>query len=418
VRPLSATLQPDGALFGDEPETEERNAEVRLRCQEDDSGCGVGVEAALSRPLYRIPVPAGGSAGNGGYEIVVGSGTWRSLPSLIEKYCLAHRYAIITDHQVAELYGVRLLRSMHAAGHRADVFTYPAGEEQKTRETWMSITDAMLEAGLGRDTAVVALGGGVAGDLGGFVAATYMRGLPVVQLPTTLVAMLDASVGGKTGVNTGAGKNQVGCFWPPRVVVADPDVIATLPPAHRRSGLAEAVKHGAIADREYLERIASQSDSLDAADPEALCELVARSVEIKVEFVGRDERESGPRKALNFGHTVGHALEAATGYVMPHGDAVAIGMVAEARIGERCGTTEAGTADGLRQVLASLGLPTSLPPQLPVARIVDLTHADKKARQGRTEYVLLGRLGSVDPHGGRWSHPVPDEVVREALSGS
>jgi 3-dehydroquinate synthase len=371
----------------------------------------------VSRPLYRIPVLHGAPTSNG-YEIMVGAGIWRSLPGLIERYCMAHRYAVVTDHQVAEPYGSRLLRAMHAAGHRTDIFAFPAGEEQKTRATWSGISDAMLEAGLGRDSALIALGGGVAGDLGGFVAATYLRGIPVVQLPTTLLAMIDASVGGKTGVNTAAGKNLIGTFWTPRVVVIDPEVLATLPAPQLRSGLAEAVKHAAIADAEYLDTIATRREELEAVDPEVLCELVVRSVEIKVEVVGRDEREAGPRKALNFGHTIGHALEALSGYQMLHGEAVAIGMVAEARIGERCGITEPGVAEALRSVLGSLGLPTALPPEVSVDRVLEHARADKKARKGRAEYVLLSRLGAVDPAGGRWAHPVADEVVRDALNAT
>jgi 3-dehydroquinate synthase len=371
----------------------------------------------MSQSLYRIPVPAS-TPSTASYEIVVGAGIWRSLPALIERSCLAHRYAVITDHQVGELYGSRLLRAMHAAGHRTDIFAFPAGEAQKTRETWSAITDAMLEAGLGRDTAVIAVGGGVPADLGGFVAATYMRGLPIIQVPTTLLAMIDASVGSKTGVNTGFGKNLVGAFWPPRVVVADPEVLGTLAPAQLRAGFAEAVKHGAIADAEYLYTLAKRSAELRAAEPEAICELVVRSIEIKVEFVGRDERETGPRKALNFGHTIAHALEAASGYQLLHGDAVAIGMVAEASIGERCGITETGAAAELRSILSAVGLPTTVPHQLPLDRVLELTRADKKGRQGRTEYALLTRLGAVDPAGERWSHPVADEVVREALSAT
>jgi 3-dehydroquinate synthase len=371
----------------------------------------------MSRPLYRITVPAATDPSHG-TEVVVGAGIWRSLPSLIEKYCLAHRYAVITDHQVAELYGSRLLRAMHAAGHRTDIFAFPAGEEQKTRETWAAVSDAMLEAGLGRDTAVIALGGGVVGDLGGFVAATYMRGVPVVQLPTTLLAMIDACIGGKTGVNAAAGKNLIGAFWAPRVVVVDPEVLASLPLPQLRSGLAEAVKHGAIADAEYLSTIGGRAEALEAVESEAICELVVRSVEIKLEFAARDEREAGPRRALNFGHTVGHALEAASGYSLLHGEAVAIGMVAEARIGEQCGITEPGTADGLRSVLTSLGLPTAVPPELPVDRILELARSDKKGRGGRTEYVLLARLGAVDTNGNRWSHAVADEMAREALSAT
>jgi 3-dehydroquinate synthase len=371
----------------------------------------------VSRPLYRIPVSTGGGAGHG-YEIVVGAGIGRSLPALIEKACLAHRYAVITDDRVAELYGSRLLRAMHGAGHRTDIFVFDAGEAQKSRETWAAISDAMLDAGLGRDSAVIAMGGGVPGDLGAFVAATYMRGLPVVQVPTTLLAMIDASVGGKAGVNTAAGKNLVGAFWPPRLVVIDPEVLATLPAEHLRTGLAEAVKHGAIADRDYFAGIRARASALVQGDAEPICELVVRSVEIKGDFVTRDERETGPRRALNFGHTIGHALEAATDYRVLHGDAVAIGMVAEARLGELCEITEPGTAEALRATLVALGLPTALPHDHAIDRIVELAGRDKKNRSGRTEFALLSRIGAVDQAGDRWSHPVADEVVREALSAT
>jgi 3-dehydroquinate synthase len=371
----------------------------------------------VSRPLYRIPVPHS-VPGTNGYEIVVGAGIWRSLPGLIERYCLAHRYAVVTDHQVAELYGSRLLRAMHGAGHRTDIYAFPAGEEQKTRATWGAITDAMLEAGLGRDTALVALGGGVAGDLGGFVAATYLRGIPVVQLPTTLLAMIDASVGGKTGVNTPTGKNLVGAFCPPRVVVVDPEVLNTLPAAQLRSGLAEAVKHGAIADAAYLGWIEENAGALLAGDLPALSRLIVRSVEIKAEIVARDERECGPRTLLNFGHTIAHALEAASGYSLLHGQAVAVGMVEEARIGERSGVTAPGTSARLRSVLTRLGLPTSLPIDLAADEVVGRTRTDKKARGGRVEYALIQEIGvPVAAREGRWGHAVADETVAEVLSG-
>jgi 3-dehydroquinate synthase len=367
----------------------------------------------MSRPLVRISVTTAAPAE--GYEIVIGPGVRGQLPSLVERRCAAHRYAVITDDHVERLYGAWLLRAMRAAGHRADVFAFPYGEARKSRETWSAVTDAMLESEMGRDSAVVALGGGVVGDLAGFVAATYMRGLPVVQVPTTLLAMIDASVGGKTGVNTPAGKNLVGAFWPPRLVIIDPELVATLPAAHRRAGLAEAVKHAAIADADHLRRIAETSSELLEAEPDVLCEIITRSIEIKSEIVSSDEREAGPRRALNFGHTVAHALEAAVGYRMLHGEAVAIGMVTEARIGERSGVTVAGTAAALRDVLRALGLPVSMPKDVSAGRILELARGDKKAREGRTEFVLLRAVGEVHPNGGRWSHTVPDEAVLSVL---
>lgn len=363
----------------------------------------------------KVALPEGSSRG---YEVLVGAGLFGSLASILSRFCPAHRYAVVTDDRVAELYAVRLSRMLHGAGSRADVFAFTAGEEQKTRETWALVTDAMMEAGCGRDTALIAFGGGVPGDLGGFVAATYMRGLPFVQVPTSLLSMIDASVGGKTGVDTAAGKNLVGAFHQPACVVIDPELLTSLPDAHLRAGLAEAVKHGAIADAEYLAWIESEADRLLAGDPQALSRLIVRSVEIKAEIVARDERESGPRKLLNFGHTIAHAMEALSGYALLHGEAVAVGMVEEARIGERSGVTAPGTAARLRQVLTRLGLPTSLPIDYSADEVIVRTRTDKKARNGRVEYALIQDVGTPLSRDGRWGHPVADETVAEVLAGA
>ncbi len=359
---------------------------------------------------------AGGGAPASGYEILIGSGLLASVPSIVSRCAPAYRYAVITDHHVAELYALRMARGLHAAGHRVETFAFPAGEAQKTRETWAEITDAMLETGIGRDSAVVAFGGGVAGDLGGFVAATYMRGLPFVQVPTSLLAMIDASVGGKVGVDTPGGKNLVGAFHRPCAVIVDPDLLRTLPPEHLRAGLAEAVKHGAIADREYLEWIEESAQLLVAGDPEALSRLIVRSVEIKAEMVMRDEHETGPRKLLNFGHTVGHAVEALSGYTLLHGEAVSIGMVAETRIAERMGVAGKGTTERLRQVLSRLGLPTAMPMTWSAEEVVSRTRVDKKARGDRVEYALICAPG-VPAQGidGRWGYAVADEIAKGAL---
>jgi 3-dehydroquinate synthase len=354
-----------------------------------------------------------------GYEILVGSGLFGSIATILSKFCPAHRYAVVTDDHVAELYAIKLSRMLHGAGSRADVFAFQHGEARKTRDTWGLITDAMLESGIGRDSALIAFGGGVPGDLGGFVAATYMRGLPLVQVPTTLLAMIDSSVGGKTGVDTAAGKNLVGAFHQPECVLIDPDLLATLPDAELRAGLAEAVKHGAIADPEYLEWIEQSASELLAGDPEALCRLIVRSVEIKAEVVGRDEHEAGPRKMLNFGHTLGHAVEALSGYTLLHGEAVAIGMVEEARVGERLGVTASGTSSRLRRVLTRLGLPTSLPIELSAGDVVGWTHADKKNRDGRVQYAMIEGVGTpAVGRDGRYGTPVADETALEVLHGA
>jgi 3-dehydroquinate synthase len=370
----------------------------------------------MSTP-YRVKVALPEGAPRG-YEVLVGAGLFSALASVLSRFCPAHRYAVVTDDRVAELYAVRLSRMLQGAGHRTDVFAFTSGEERKTRETWGLVSDAMLELGCGRDTALLAFGGGVPGDLGGFVAATYMRGIPYVQVPTSLLAMIDASVGGKTGVDTSAGKNLVGAFHQPQCVIVDPELLHTLPDAHLRAGLAEAVKHGAIADAGYLDWIEANADALLAGDLQALSRLIVRSVEIKAEIVARDERESGPRALLNFGHTLAHAVEALSGYSMLHGEAVAVGMVEEARIGERSGVTASGTSARLRALLSRLGLPTSLPIDFAAEEVVDRTRADKKARNGRVEYALIQEIGTpVAAREGRWGHAVADETVAEVLSG-
>ena len=291
----------------------------------------------------------------------------------------------------------------------------PAGEAHKTRDSWSRLTDELLYAGCGRDSAVVALGGGVVGDLAGFVAATYMRGIPVVQCPTSLLAMIDASVGGKTGVDTGAGKNLVGAFHAPAAVFADVEMVSTLPLAHRRAGLAEAIKHGVIADEAYFDRIAECIDALLAADPASLVDVVTRSVAIKADVVRLDAREAGRRKTLNFGHTLGHAIEYASGFQLLHGDCVAIGMVLEARVAERLGIAEKGTTERIQQLLRRTGLPVEYSRSLSAQAILAATRLDKKSRAGQLEFALPTRIGAMAGELTGWGTTVPDDLVREVL---
>jgi 3-dehydroquinate synthase len=254
----------------------------------------------------------------------------------------------------------------------------------------------------------------VVGDLAGFVAATYMRGVPFVQIPTTLLAMIDASVGGKTGVDTPAGKNLVGAFHQPVLVIADPTVLATLPANHFRAGLAEALKHGVIADADYFERIAASREST-ARDERTLTGLIAESVRIKASVVARDERESGLRKVLNFGHTIGHAIESVSNYKLLHGEAIAIGMALESTLAERIGIAKPGTSDTIREALNALGLPSTFP-ALDRGAVLAATKSDKKARGGRVEYALPSTIGTMAGESSGWSIPVEDDAVREVLS--
>jgi 3-dehydroquinate synthase len=346
--------------------------------------------------------------------VIVAPGALDRAGELVREAAPAHRYAIITDDVVGPLYASRVAESF--ANARVDLLTIPAGEHHKTRESWARLTDELLAAGFGRDSTVVALGGGVVGDLAGFVAATFMRGVPVVQLPTSLLAMIDASVGGKTGVDTPAGKNLVGAFHPPALVLSDPSALATLPPEQLRSGLAEAIKHGVIADERYFERVVNDLPALlaEPAGPEMLG-LIARSVEIKAAVVASDEREGGVRKTLNFGHTLGHAIESESGYRLLHGEAVAIGMVLESALAERVGVADAGTARRVRDAVKRAGLPASCPEELSADRVVAATRSDKKARRGTAEFALPRRVGAMAGQETNWSVRVDEGAVLAVL---
>jgi 3-dehydroquinate synthase len=261
---------------------------------------------------------------------------------------------------------------------------------------------------------VIAVGGGVTTDLAGFVAATFLRGVPVVQVPTSYLAMIDASVGGKTGVDVHAGKNLVGAFHPPRLVLADPEVLGTLPVAERAQGLVEALKHGAILDADYFASLEAGLEQLLAADAEAAGPAVARSVELKAAVVSEDEFEGGYRQILNFGHTLGHAIEAASAYTLGHGSAVAMGMLLETRLGERKGVTASGTYERLAGAFDALLGPLQ-DVEIDPAVAVGYLRTDKKARGGRPRVVLLRRLGEVDPGDG-WSHEVSEEALADELA--
>jgi len=350
------------------------------------------------------------------YRVLIARGALAEIGRIAAASARAHRYAVISDDTVAPLYAGRV-RSALGEG-RTKLYTVPAGEEQKTRAMWSTLTDAMLADSFGRDTAVVALGGGVIGDLAGFVAATYMRGLPFIQVPTTLLAMIDASIGGKTGVDTPTGKNLVGAFHQPSAVIADLDVLRTLPPEHLRAGLAEAIKHGVIADAAYFDDVAEAAPSIVSGTRQAAAALervVVRSIAIKADVVRRDEREGGVRKTLNFGHTIGHAIELRSDYRMLHGEAVAVGMVLESRVAERLGVAEAGTSDRVLQAIERSGLPASRPANQTPDEILSATRGDKKARGGVVEYALPVRIGAMAGADQGWSVSVADDIVLEVL---
>jgi len=277
----------------------------------------------------------------------------------------------------------------------------------------------MLAKGYGRDSAVIALGGGVVGDLAGFVAGTFMRGIPVVQVPTTLVAMVDAAIGGKTAVDTLAGKNLVGVFHPPAAVLVDPQVLDTLPLRQVRAGFAEIIKHGVIADEAYFRTVASSAEKLlekGGATGDSMLAVIVHSIEVKAGIVSRDEREEGLRKILNFGHTIGHAIELVSSYELLHGEAVSIGMALEGRLAERIGVAETGTADAIKGALQSAGLPTDLPQSMDRTAVLEAMRSDKKGQSGKTRFALPRRIGSMSGSESGWTVSVGDDQIRQVLA--
>lgn len=349
-----------------------------------------------------------------GYDVIVHPGALHDLAAHVTAAAPAAAYAVITPDALADGIAARVLGVLHAAGLSAALLTFPDGEAHKTRETWAALTDRMLELRFGRDSCIIALGGGVTGDIAGFVAATYMRGVPFVQMPTTLLAMIDASVGGKTAVDTPAGKNLVGAFHSPRTVIIDPGVLRTLPDTELRSGLAEAVKHGAILDAGHFAWITDHVDDLLSREAGALEHLITRSVELKAGVVSEDPHETGVRAILNFGHTVGHGLERASGYGLAHGFAVAAGMCIEAALGEAAGVTRAGTSEALAQLLGRLGLPTHR--RADTDELVHAMRIDKKARRGLPRFVLLREVGTcARDDRGAWTHEVDENVLKSVL---
>lgn len=334
-----------------------------------------------------VPVALPGHA----CRVLVGRGLLGRTGALVREAGLSGAGAIITDENVARLHGDAVRRSLEAAGYRVEVLAVPAGETAKSLRVAEDLCDRMIEAGLDRSSFVAALGGGVVGDLAGFVAAIYQRGIPFVQLPTTIVAQVDSSIGGKTGVNARAGKNLIGAFHQPHLVLADTDTLSTLPDREYREGFAEVIKHAAIRDAAML-------DELDPAAPrETLAPLIARNIAIKAAIVAEDEREqTGTRALLNFGHTVAHAIENAAGYgQFLHGEAVSLGMAAALEISQRQYGLSAADAQRVRDKLAAYALPLTLPADLTTDALLAAARRDKKFADGRIRYVVIPRLGEA-----------------------
>ena len=330
--------------------------------------------------------------GDRAYTIQVGRDLLAAPDALIGQI-RGRMVAVVSDANVAPLHAQPLAARLRPHAAALESVVLPAGEAHKQWDTLGPVFDLLLGARFDRDAVVVAVGGGVVGDMAGFAAAIYQRGIDVIQVPTTLLAQVDSSVGGKTGINHPLGKNMIGAFHQPRAVLIDVETLQTLPDRELSAGLAEVIKHGAVADRAYFDAVVAAMPALRARDPSALIEAVACSCEIKADVVGRDEREGGLRAILNFGHTFGHAIEAGLGYgEWLHGEAVGAGMVMAADLSVRLGRLDPADAERLRAAVAAAGLPTR-GPAWPVARYIALMSVDKKARQGIPRFVLLDGLG-------------------------
>ena len=329
--------------------------------------------------------------GDRSYPIFIGSGTLSrgTLGAAASRY---GQVVVVTNEVVAPLYLEQTLEALDRAPLGTVVL--PDGEQEKCPETLWRVLDALVEARLERGGALIALGGGVIGDLTGFAAAIYQRGIDFIQVPTTLLAQVDSSVGGKTAINHPAAKNLIGAFHQPVAVVADTDTLATLPEREYRAGLAEVVKYGVIRDAPFFEWLEARVDALDGRDPATLTEAIERSCANKAEVVAADEREAGERALLNFGHTFGHALENLLGYgKWLHGEAVAAGMVAAARFSARCGRLDAASADRITALLERLRLPVGIPAEASPEAIWAAMRSDKKTAGGRPKLVLAEAIG-------------------------
>ncbi len=333
--------------------------------------------------------------GERAYEIHVTSGLLDHVGGYARELSLESPVPIITESQVAPLYAEQVKRSVEDAGYKTGILSFPAGEPSKNLITVSHLYDAMVELKPERRSGVIALGGGVVGDMAGFIAATYLRGIPFIQVPTTLLAQVDASVGGKVGIDHQGGKNLIGAFHQPRAVLIDPATLNTLDLRQIKAGLAEVIKHGVIADEKLFRIVRDSLDDLLNVNETVYETIIPWNCKIKARVVEQDERESGLRAILNFGHTIGHAIEALTGYERYlHGEAVAIGMLIEARLGRVLGITPQEVVDAIQDVLQAAEYPLKKP-EIDVESLLDCMFRDKKVERGQIRFILPTQLGKV-----------------------
>lgn len=350
--------------------------------------------------------------GAASYEISIGYDILDRIAFLIARGMAPGRCAVITDSCVARLYGRTFREKLGEMKIDAELIEFPAGEASKTIQTVEMIMGRLLAFGADRETTLIALGGGVVGDVTGLVASLFMRSVPYIQIPTTLMAQVDSSIGGKTGVNLAEGKNLLGTFYQPKAVFVDLKFLETLPREELDSGMAEIVKYGIIDSQDLFATIERNVAAVRSREGSVLFELVERSCRIKKGVVEVDERERGLRRILNFGHTIGHAVEAESGYAVSHGNAVSVGMIAAAEISQRLHDFPADERDRISALIGRIGLAARIPGQIGLDGVLQRMQVDKKKRGGVTNFVLLRKLGMPFMNGG-----VPEPVLREVLEG-
>jgi 3-dehydroquinate synthase len=331
---------------------------------------------------------------NNSYDVIIGAGLLAQAGDRLKKLGFSGKAVIVTDAKVKKLYAGNLQQNLERSGFQVLLIELPQGEEQKSLETAAMLYEKLTDFYAERNTPVIALGGGVIGDLTGFVAATYMRGVPLIQIPTTLLSQGDSSIGGKTAVNHGRLKNKVGAFYHPRLTISDVSTLGTLSPRELSDGLSEIIKHGIILDSEFFSYLENNLAGITAHDEQVLEKVVSRSAEIKAGVVEKDELDLGLRNVLNFGHTVGHAIESVSELKIWHGEAVSIGMLAEAQISNRMGILDEKELERMEKVVDRSGLPVHIP-SLSVSGMLRAMQHDKKISQGKIKFILPEKIGKV-----------------------
>lgn len=349
--------------------------------------------------------------GERSYDIAIGSDSLGEVGEHIKSFGLSPKIVLVSNPTVFSIYGERVSVSVKKAGFNPFTVIIPDGEEYKDLLWVQHIYDELLAAKLDRSSALVALGGGVVGDITGFAASTYMRGISYIQVPTTLLAQVDSSVGGKTGVNHKLGKNMIGTFWQPGLVWVDVETLKTLPKRELLAGIAEVIKYGVIRDKELFNFIEANREKILNLDSNILTHIIKRSCEIKAEIVSKDEREAGLRAILNFGHTIGHAIETVTEYKrFLHGEAVAVGMCVESRLSLMLGLINAEQVSRIESVIRAFGLPSEMPAHMDINGLLSSIQLDKKATAGELKFILPEKIGSVRIYKG-----VAEKSIKEVL---